>query len=113
MRDQGPDPRDGVSQSGRYYVLEVGEGRQWGMWRRETDHWVDLQPFTPSEAVRPPPETNELTARAIGSHLIFIVNGVQLADIEDATLANGKVGIYVAGDGNIVEAEQFVVRAPR
>lgn len=113
VRDQGPDPRDGLSQSGRYYVLEVGEGQQWGMWRRETDHWVDLQPFTPTDAVKPPGQDNELIARAIGSHLIFIVNGVQLADIVDPTLTNGKVGIYVAGDGNIVEAAQFTVRAPR
>jgi serine/threonine-protein kinase len=113
VRDQGPDPRDGLNQGGRYYVLEVGEGQQWGMWRRETDHWVDLQPFTPSDVVKPPGQENELIARAIGSHLIFIVNGVQIADIEDPTLTNGKVGIYVAGDGNIVEASQFTVRAPR
>jgi serine/threonine-protein kinase len=113
VRDQGPDARDGLSQGGRYYVLEVGEGTQWGMWRRETDRWVDLQPFIQSSAVRPPPEVNELTARAVGSHLIFVVNGVQVADIVDGELANGKVGIYVAGDGNVVEAEQFTVRAPR
>jgi serine/threonine-protein kinase len=113
VRDQGPDPRAGVNQGGRYSVLEVGEGQQWGMWRRETDHWVDLQPFTPSDVVKPPGQENELIARAIGSHLIFIVNGIQLADIADPTLTNGKVGIYVAGDGNIVEAEQFTVRVPR
>jgi hypothetical protein len=113
VRDQGPDPRDGLNQGGRYYVLEVGEGRQWGAWRRETDHWVDLQPFTPSDVVRPPPESNDLTVRAIGSHLIFIVNGVQIADIVDPTLASGKVGIYVAGDGNMVDAERFTVSAPR
>src|SRR5256885_13138553 len=50
---------------GRYYDLEVGEGRQWGMWRREQDHWVDLKVFTPADAVRPPGETNELVARAV------------------------------------------------
>ena len=112
LRDQGPDPRDGLNQGGRYYVLEVGEGTQFGIWRRETDQWVDLIVFTPSGAVKPPPETNELTVRAIGPRLIFIVNGRQVADIVDPALANGKVGIYVAGDGNVVEAEQFTVRAP-
>src|SRR5262249_44148932 len=47
VRDQGPDPRDGLNQGGRYYVLEVGEGTQFGIWRRENDHWVDLIVFTP------------------------------------------------------------------
>ena len=41
------------------------------------------------------------------------MNGKQIADISDPTLASGGVGIYVAGDGNVVEAEQFSVRAPR
>jgi hypothetical protein len=113
VRDQGPEPRDGLNQGGRYYVLEVGEGTQYGIWRRETDRWVDIIPFTPSNAVRPPPEVNELSVRAIGPRLIFTVNGVQVADVVDSALSNGKVGIYVAGDGNVVEAERFEVRAPR
>ena len=113
VRDQGPDPRDGLNQGGRYYVLEVGEGTQYGIWRRENDHWVDIIPFTASTAVRPPPETNDLLVRAVGPRLTFVVNGTEIASVEDAALPNGKVGIYVAGDGNIVDAEQFTVRAPR
>ena len=113
VRDQGPPPRDGKNQGGRYYVMEAGEGRQYGIWRREQDRWVDLIVFTPSDAVRPPGEPNDLTVRAIGSRFLFLINGTQVADITDPALAEGGVGIYVAGDGNVVEAQQFTVRAAR
>ena len=44
VRDQGQGPRNGSSQDGRYYVLEVGDKGEVGIWRRDGDHWVDLLP---------------------------------------------------------------------
>lgn len=112
LRDQGPPPRNGVNQTGRYYVLEVGEGQQWGIWRRETDHFVDLVKFTPSDKIRPPGETNIIEARASGNRLSIRANGADLGSIEDGALAEGRVGIYVAGDGNEVVVDRFAVRVP-
>jgi hypothetical protein len=93
-------------------VFEAGEGTQIGVWRRDTDRWIDLMPFTPSPAVRPTGEANELSVRAIGSRLRLIVNGVQIAEIVDTVLETGGVGIYAAGDGNQVEVDQFTVSVP-
>jgi serine/threonine-protein kinase len=109
VRDQGPPPRDGISQGGRYYVLEVGEGTQYGMWRRDNDRWADLIVFTPHPAVRPPGEQNTLVARAIGTSLTLLVNGTQVGAFNDGALTAGTVGIYVAGDFNEVIVERFTV----
>jgi hypothetical protein len=106
LRDQGPGPRDGRDQGGRYYVLEIGDRGEVGIFRRDVDHWTDLVPFTPSPAVKPGGESNSLTARAIGSRLSLLVNGAPVADFVDTTLTEGSLGIYVAGDGNDVVLEQ-------
>ena len=112
VRDQGPGPRDGVGQGGRYYVLEVGDRGEVGIWRREGDHWEDLLPWSPSDAVRPGAEPNVLSVRAIGPRLTFVVNGTQVASLEDATLPAGGVGVFLGGDGNEGRLEWLVVEAP-
>jgi hypothetical protein len=108
--DQGPGPRDGVNQTGRFYVLEAGDRGEVGIWRRDGDRWVDLVPWTPSEAVRPGGATNELTAQAIGQRLTFLVNGVEVASKVDAALAEGAVGVFVGGDLNDVLLDRFAVQ---
>ena len=112
MRDHGPGPRDGISQGGRYYVLEAGDRREIGIWRREEDHWVDLLPWTPSDAVRPGGEANQLTAQAIGQRLTLLVNGVEVASVEDPALPMGTVGVFLGGDFNQCTLEWLVVKAP-
>jgi Domain of unknown function (DUF4388) len=112
VRDQGAAAQDGVSQAGRYYVLEVGDKGEVGIWRRETDHWVDLQPWQRSDAVKPGNASNELTVRAIGNTLSLIVNGVEVATRTDAAYAGGRIGLFVGGDGNQVALDHFVVQTP-
>jgi hypothetical protein len=112
VRDQGPGPRDGVNQQGHYYVLEAGDRGEIGVWRRESDRWVDLVPWTPSEAVRPGGAANELMIRAFGSQLSFIVNGIPVANVADTALADGAVGVFVGGDFNEVVLDRFVVQVP-
>ena len=110
MRDQGPGPRDGINQGGRYYVLAVGDRGEVGIWRREVDRWIVLVPWTLSETVFPGTATNQLTVQAIGSQLTLIVNGRQAASLEDTTLQVGGVGIFVGGDYNEVAVERFIVQ---
>ena len=112
LRDQEPGSRDGVRQAGRYYVLEVGDRGEIGVWRRDGDVWVDLLPWTPSTAVRPGDEPNDLEVWATGSRLTLIVNGVQVASQVDNQLPSGGVGVFVGGDGNHVALEHFMVRSP-
>jgi len=112
VRDQGLGSRDGLDQGGRYYVLEAGDRGEVGVWRREGDRWVDLLPWTRSDAVRPGGTANELTVRAIGPRLTLLVNGTEVAGLSDTVLHEGGVGIFVGGDLNEVLLEQFLVQVP-
>lgn len=112
IRDQGPGPRDGLNQSGQYYVLEVGDRGEYGIWRREGDRWLDLIPWTPSELVPRGNVTNEVTVQATGQELTFLVNGQVLANLVGAVLRDGGIGIFVGGDLNEVVVERFVVQTP-
>jgi hypothetical protein len=83
-----------------------------GAWRRERDRWIDLMPWTRSEAVHPGGAVNELMVRATGPELTFLVNGIQVASLVDRALAEGGVGVFVGGDLNEVALERFVVQVP-
>ncbi|HYW86504.1 MAG TPA: hypothetical protein VFB50_01940 [Chloroflexota bacterium] len=112
VRDQGPGPRDGVNQAGRYYVLEVDDKGEVGIWRRDGDRWVDLLPWQRADAVHTGNATNDVTVRASGERLSLSVNGTEVAASNDKTLTVGNVGIFVGGDGNQVALEQLTVKTP-
>jgi hypothetical protein len=112
VRDQAAAQHDGTSQDGRYYVLEAGDRGEVGIWRRESDHWVDLLTWQHADAVKPGNAANELTVRAVGKTLTLSVNGTQVATKTDATLSGGGVGVFVGGDGNQVALDHFTVQTP-
>jgi uncharacterized protein DUF4388 len=112
VRNQESGLRDGTRQDGHYYVLEAGDKGEVGIWRRDTDHWVDLLPWQHSDAVKPGNATNDVEVRAIGSTLSLSVNGTQVATRSDSTLTAGNVGLFVGGDGNQVDVSRFTVQAP-
>jgi hypothetical protein len=111
VREQGPPGAAFLSQTGQFYVLEVSDRGEVGIWRRDGDEWIGLLSWTSSDAVRPGLEPNELAARAFGDRLTLVVNGITVRELTDGTLRGGNVGLFVGGDGNEVEAEQFTVRA--
>src|SRR5205823_5532790 len=107
VRDQTPQPLDGVRQNGQFYVLEASDRGEIGIWRRDGDQWLDLLPWSKARAVRAGLEPNELTVQAVGSELAFSINGTQLVRVNDAALDSGGVGIFVGGDGNRVLLERL------
>lgn len=111
VRDQGPGPRDGLNQVGRFYVLEVGDRGEFGIWRRDLDRWIEIVPWTRTDAVHPGSEPNEVEVLALGSRLVLAANGTRLAMHEDATLSVGTVGIFVGGDLNEVALERLEIIA--
>jgi hypothetical protein len=111
VRDQRDGARDGVNQDGRYYVLEVGDRGEIGIWRRDGDRWIDLVPWTPSPIVRAGSEPNEITVRVGGARLLLMVNGHEAASTDDGTFTSGAVGLFVGGDGNQVLVESLRVEA--
>ena len=112
LRDQGPLPRDGINQEANAYVFAAGDLGEFGVWRRDGDHWVDLVPWTRSNAVRAGGSPNDLMVRALGVQMTFNVNGMQVAVVEDDMLASGGVGIFVGGDYNEVALDHLSVQLP-
>jgi hypothetical protein len=100
LRDQGPGPRDGLNQLGRYVVVEVGDRGEIGMWRRDNDQWIDLLPWTASASVRPLTAQNVIAFRVVGDQFTLSVNGTEVATRTDATLPDGGAGVFVGGDDN-------------
>jgi hypothetical protein len=113
LRDQGPGPRDGLNQDGRFYVFEAGDQGKFGIWLRELDHWVDLLTWTPSGAIHQGTGSNELTVTATGDTMSFLINGIPVASQVDPLLHHGAVSLFTGGDGNEVAVEHITVRVPR
>jgi hypothetical protein len=113
VRDQHAGLRDGKAQAGRYYVFEIGDRGEMGVWLRDGEEWVDLLPWTMSDVVKPGTAANELTVSAIGDRLSFMVNGIPVASLRDSMLQRGGLGVFTGGDGNHVSVERLTVRVPR
>jgi len=112
VRDAGPDPLDGQNQEFNAYVFETGDLGEYGVWRREGDHWIDMVPWMRSTAVRSGGSPNELVVRAVGAQLSFSVNGVEVANVQDDTLQSGAIGLFVGGDNNEVALDRFNISLP-
>jgi hypothetical protein len=93
-------------------VLAVSDRGEVAIRRRQDDRWLQVVPWTPTEAIRPGGETNVLTARAIGQHLTFLVNGVEVASHADTVRRHGAVGVFVGGDLTEVALERFATHVP-
>jgi Domain of unknown function (DUF4388) len=113
VHDQGDQGvLDGTNQNGHYYVLEVGDKGEAGIWRRDGDHWVDLLPWQHADAIKSGTATNDVSVRAVGDTLSLSVNGTQIATRTDGLLAGGQAGLFVGGDGNQVAVSHFSIQAP-
>ncbi len=111
VHDQQPRDRDGMNQSGSYYVFEVSDRGEYGVWQRDGSRWVELVPWTASAVVRAGGAENQLSVTAIGDSLSFVVNDTLLTQV-DSKLRGGGVGLYVAGDGDKFLVDRLTLRAP-
>ena len=104
VRDQGSSSeRDGRNQAGQYMVLEVGDQGDVGIWQRNETRWIDVMPWTHSEAVNLGRESNALVVTMRDNVLRLEVNGQVLADLSyDSISPRGGVGVFVGGDLNEV-----------
>ena len=92
-------------------MAQVDDQGEVGIWRHAQEGWVELVPWTASAALRPAPTSNDVSFEIVGGRLTFIVNGTPAASAHDAELDYGGVGLIVAGIGNDVLVERFVVHA--
>jgi hypothetical protein len=113
LRDRGPMPRDGRNQTGRFYLGQVAASGAVSIWRREQDLWFELVPWKGLDAVRTGDAPNDVSFETVGGRLTLTVNGETAASTDDAVLDQGGVGLFVAGGGNDVLVQRFVVHALR
>jgi hypothetical protein len=112
LRDQDPQALDGENQVGHFYVFEVGDRGEVGVWLRDGQQWLDLLTWTPSQAVKPGLASNELTVAIVGDHLSFVVNGIPVASQTDTLFHSGAAGVFVGGDSNEVAVDRIAVSTP-
>jgi hypothetical protein len=111
VRNQGSH-LDGENQQGKYVVLEVGDRGDVGVWQRDETRWIDIMPWTHSDAVKQGTEPNDVLVATDGPRLRFVVNGTEVANMTyDALPAGGGVGVFVGGDLNEVSLESLNVDA--
>jgi serine/threonine protein kinase len=81
-----------------YNVFAVDGAGRYSIWIRERGRWRELrgERWTRHEAIRRVGELNRLTLEAVGDHFVGSVNGQVVADVNDATIASGHIGIYLA-----------------
>ena len=86
VRMQDPDHfyRFSISGDG-YYLVNRYDGEEWvalgGDW-------------TPSDAIYRGAATNRLEVVCQGARMAFLVNGVQLVEVEDSSYSQGDIGLY-------------------
>ncbi len=71
--------------------------------------------WTPADAIHPGIATNALEIVAQGNRLTFIVNGQQLARVDDDRFSHGDIGLYAGSfyEGGVeVQFDNLRVRAP-
>lgn len=107
VRHQGAASElDGRNQAGRYLVLEIGDRGDVGIWERNQTRWIDVFPWSHSEAVRPGEGPNALFVTLRDGKVRFEVNGALVTDVTyDAMPSSGGVGIFAGGDLNEVALE--------
>jgi hypothetical protein len=109
VRDRRAGLGDGIDQNGQFVVAAVGDRGEVGVWRRDGDKWLDLMPWTATPAVHAGGSSNELRVEVLAERLRFDVNGTTVADVP-VTLQNGRVGLFVGGDGNEVLIDRLTVQ---
>ncbi len=99
-----------------YYFVISGDG-YYAIYRHtEEGRFEALVDFTPSDVIRKGNATNHIRAVCDGTHLMLFVNGELLAETDDATFAEGDVGLtattYESAPTEI-HFDNLVVRSPR
>ncbi len=85
MQDPTHFYRFSISGDG-YYQISAYDGEAWEV--LSGDDWL------PSDAINQGTATNQLEVVAQGATMTFIVNGEQLAQVEDSRYDQGDIGLY-------------------
>ena len=105
MADASHFYRFSISGNG-YYLVSKHNGEEWS---RLSDDW------TVSDAIRLGTASNLIEVICQGEKMIFLVNGVELVEVEDADFLQGDIGLYAGSfyeTGVEVQFDDLFVRQP-
>ena len=95
----------GITCDGKYYL------RKWDGKVPPKGHMTYIITDKASPTILPgPTQTNRLGVMAIGSHLLFYINGKYVEDVQDASYPKGYVGVFINEDNTtnmVVEVDQM------
>lgn len=99
-----------------YYVFAVDGRGRFSIWVREAGEWHELRneesKWTEHEAIITGTANNTLTIELYENTMTGLVNGIEVTQVEDDTIEEGGVGIYLAttpqGEATI-EVDRFSI----
>jgi len=99
-----------------YNVFAVDGRGRYSIWVREDGQWVELRDagsaWTEHPAINSDSASNTLTVDIFENTFTGLVNGVEVTQVQDDTIATGGIGIYLAttpqGEASI-EVDSFTV----
>lgn len=99
---------------GNFYELFIDSDGKWEFNKVVNNTRTHLLPYVPAAAIHTGLNaSNTVTARAIGSHFEFFVNGTQVGQFDDSTFSSGRCGLASAGDGQVqIVATHFSLALP-
>jgi hypothetical protein len=95
----------GITCEGKYFL------RKWDGKILPNGHMTYIITDKASPTILPGPnQTNRLGVMAIGSHLLFYINGKYVEDVQDASYPKGYVGVFINEDNTpnmVIEVDQM------
>jgi hypothetical protein len=81
--------------TGNYYAFEIDSQGEWEFGKVVNGQWTPIVDATVNSAIQPGLNvSNTLEVQATGTHYVFLVNGTQVGEADDATTSGtGKVGL--------------------
>jgi len=88
------------------FVFQVSAAGTFRIGKWIANAWTTLVDWTASDAIHPGVAENHLTVVADGPSLTFFINSQQVADLSDASLTSGFVGVCVKAFRDDVDVEE-------
>lgn len=83
---------------GNYYSMAINSVGDWKFAKHVNGQRTDLLPYVHTAALNTGLNAkNTLTARIVGSHFEFFINGVKVGEYDDSTFTRGSWGVEGAG----------------
>lgn len=95
------------AQGDNFYRFGISGAGEYALFKVQNDRWIRLLDWTKSTTIRPGSGSNHLKVTAKGSKISLYANGELLASINDASFAQGAIGIYVEKRGTMDAQVRF------